>query len=138
MSWSSRKKEEGIFCTNYFVRMKFFNIYVLSQCILYRIHFQNIHTFTYQKTLLHALFCMFLKSSKAFSVSLSVMYSLNTDAPQCGHYFGFISACSRFSNVSDEIHSRIASLSQIYCCIAWWLAICAWKRKVPGSSPVIS
>ena len=61
MSWSSRKKEEGIFCTNYFVRMKFFNIYVLSQCILYRIHFQNIHTFTYQKTLLHALFLYVFK-----------------------------------------------------------------------------
>ena len=33
-------------------------------------HFQNIHTFTYQKTLLHTLFCLFLKSSKAFCVSL--------------------------------------------------------------------
>ena len=28
--------------------------------------FQNIHTFTYQKTLLHTFFCLFLKSSKAF------------------------------------------------------------------------
>ena len=27
-----------------------FNICVLSQCILYWIHFPNIHTFTYQKT----------------------------------------------------------------------------------------
>ena len=27
-------------------------------------------TFTYQKKLLHTLFCFFLKSSKAFSVSL--------------------------------------------------------------------
>ena len=32
---------------------------------------QNIHRFTYKKTLLHTLFCSFLKSSKAFSVSLS-------------------------------------------------------------------
>ena len=32
------------------------------------IHFHNSHTFTYQQTLLHTLFCLFLKSSKAFSV----------------------------------------------------------------------
>ena len=31
--------------------------------------FQNIHTFTYQK-ILHTLFCLFLKSLKAFNVSL--------------------------------------------------------------------
>ena len=52
MTWSSWKKKEGIFCTVYFVRRKFFNICVLSQCIVYWIHFQNIYTFTYQKTLL--------------------------------------------------------------------------------------
>ena len=34
------------------------------------IRFQNIHTFTYQKTLPHTFFCLFLKSSKAFSVFL--------------------------------------------------------------------
>ena len=38
----------------------------LSQCIGCWIDFQNIQTFTYQKTLL-----LFLKSSKAFSVSLT-------------------------------------------------------------------
>ena len=37
------------------------------------IHFQNIHTFTYQKTLLHTLFCLFLKLPKAFSVSLNLV-----------------------------------------------------------------
>ena len=44
------KVKKGIFCTNYFVRRNFFIICVLSQWILYLIHFQNIHTFTYQKT----------------------------------------------------------------------------------------
>ena len=42
-------KNQGIFGTVYFVRNTFLNICVLSQCIVYRIHFQNIHTFTYQK-----------------------------------------------------------------------------------------
>ena len=54
----------------------FFNICVLSQCILYWIHFQNKHTFTYQKALLHTRFCLFLKSSKVFSVSLKHRVSL--------------------------------------------------------------
>ena len=30
-----------------------------------------VNTFTYQETLLNTLFCLFLKSSEAFSVSLS-------------------------------------------------------------------
>ena len=72
MSWSSRKKKDGIFCTVYFVRKFFFNICVLFRCVVYWIHFQNIHAFTYQKTLLSTLFCLFLESSKAFSVSLII------------------------------------------------------------------
>ena len=39
----------------------------ISQCIVYWIHFQNIHPVTYQETLLHILF----KIVKTFSVSLS-------------------------------------------------------------------
>ena len=73
MSWSSLKKKEGVIRAFFFVWKKFFwNICVLSQCIVYWIHFHNIHTFTYQKTLLHTLFYLFLKSSKAFSVSLNL------------------------------------------------------------------
>ena len=55
-----------LFCPKEF----FLNICLLSQCIVYWTHIQNIHPFAYQKTLLHILFCLFLKSSKAFSVSL--------------------------------------------------------------------
>ena len=47
----------------------FFNICVSSPCIVYWINFQNIHTFEYQKTFLHTLFCLFLKSLEAFSLS---------------------------------------------------------------------
>ena len=43
MSWSSRKKKRGIF----FPSERNFNICVLSQCIMYWIRFENIHTFTY-------------------------------------------------------------------------------------------
>ena len=55
------KVKKGIFCTVYFVRWKFFNIYVLSQCTVYWIHFQNIYTFTYQKTLIHTLLPLVFK-----------------------------------------------------------------------------
>ena len=48
-----------------------FNIWVLSQCIAHSIHFQNIHTYRYQQKLLHAPFCLFLKSLKTFSLPLS-------------------------------------------------------------------
>ena len=44
------------------------SVYLNLLCIEYRI--QNIHTFAYQKTLFHALFCLFLNLPKAFSVPL--------------------------------------------------------------------
>ena len=70
MSWSSRRIKEGIFFTVYLSERNFFKICDLSQCIVYWIQFPNLHTFTYQKTLLHIHFRLFLKSSKVFSVSL--------------------------------------------------------------------
>ena len=39
----------------------FFNICVLSQCKVHLIHFLSIHTFTYQKTLLHTLLLFVFK-----------------------------------------------------------------------------
>ena len=43
---------------------------VSAQYIVYRINFQNKYTSTYHKTLLQTLFYLFLKSSKAFRLSL--------------------------------------------------------------------
>ena len=39
----------------------FFEICVLSQCIVYWIHFQNISTLTYEKTILHTLLLLVFK-----------------------------------------------------------------------------
>ena len=77
-----KRKREGIFCTIYFVWRKFFNISVLSQCIVYWIHFQNIHTFTYQKTLLHTLCCLFLKSFQ-FTIWSIIVIALNAPPLKC-------------------------------------------------------
>ena len=54
----------------------FFKICVLSQCIACGIHSPNINTSTYKKHYLIHFCCLFLKSSKAYNVSLkSVLLS---------------------------------------------------------------
>ena len=64
------KEKRGYFCTIYYVYCLYTVYYVLYPCIVYWIHFQNIHTFIYQKTLLVTLFKLFWKLLKAVSVSL--------------------------------------------------------------------
>ena len=51
------------------VALPFINFY-LNVYIVYWTHFQNIHTFIYQNTLLLTLFYLFSKLLKAFIVSL--------------------------------------------------------------------
>ena len=65
------RKKSAFFCNIYFVlRIFFLNLCFISMYWVLN-NIQNIYTFTYQKTLLHTFFCLFLKSSKAFSVSLT-------------------------------------------------------------------
>ena len=66
-----RKKEKRAFFLSFILSEGiFFKICVLPQRQVYWIHFQNIYTFTYQKTLLHTPLRLFLKLLKAFIVSL--------------------------------------------------------------------
>ena len=44
-----KRKKRAFFVALIFSEDNLFNIYVLCQCIVYWIHFQNIHTFTNQK-----------------------------------------------------------------------------------------
>ena len=64
------KEKRGHSCTICFVYCLYTVYYVLYQCIVYWIHFQNIHTFIYQKSLLLTLFKLLWKLLKAISVSL--------------------------------------------------------------------
>ena len=66
MSWSSRKKKEGIFCNVYFVRNKFFNSIGYTFRIYVLLHIKN-HYFI-------PFCCLFLKSLKAFGVSFRTSY----------------------------------------------------------------
>ena len=53
---AGKRKKRAFFVPFILLEGNSFKIFVLPQCILYWIHFQNIHTFTYQKTLLYTLF----------------------------------------------------------------------------------
>ena len=75
----AKEKKKAFFCTVYFFRRNFFNICVSSQCIVYWIHFQNIHIFRYiyiyiKKNYFRHFCCLFLNSPKAFNVSLTFVY----------------------------------------------------------------
>ena len=59
-----RKKRESLyllFCLKGF----FLKFVLLSQCIVYWIHFLNLHTFTCQKTLLHTLLLLVSKTTES-------------------------------------------------------------------------
>ena len=72
-----RKKSASTFILSEAI---FFYVWVLSQCIVYWIIFQNIYTFTYQKSVTsHTFVACFLKLSKAFSVSLTYCFGFVTD-----------------------------------------------------------
>ena len=77
MNCGLQKEKEGIFCTIYFVRKNLLSIWALSQCIVYWIHFNTLeyteYTYFYiSKNITSHTFCLFLKSSKAFSASLRI------------------------------------------------------------------
>ena len=78
ISWSSRKKKEGIFCTAYFVRRKFF----LHLCFMSMYSVLNTlskYTYSYiSKTLIHALFCLFLKTVESLQCILNEIKNLQS------------------------------------------------------------
>ena len=65
-----KRKRRTFFVLLILTKGKFFNICILSQCIVYWINFQNIHTCTYIKKHYFIHFLLVLKLLKAFSVSL--------------------------------------------------------------------
>ena len=63
LRWVGTRKGKSVhfFVTFILYERHFFNIWVLDQCIVFRINFQNIYTFTYQKTLLQILLLLVIK-----------------------------------------------------------------------------
>ena len=77
MSWRSRKKERGHFLYCLFCPKEIFLVFVfyLTYSVL---NTRSEYTYFYVLTIiaLYTFFCLFLKLSKAFSVSLIIAYSL--------------------------------------------------------------
>ena len=67
--WTRERKKRAFLVP--FILEVFFNICVLSQCIVYWIHLQNIYTFTYKKILLHTLLLLVFKIVKSFQSVLN-------------------------------------------------------------------
>ena len=64
MSSRSRKRKESIFVTFIFSEGSFFNTCVLSQCIVYRINFENIYIFISKNITSNAFSLVFLNRQK--------------------------------------------------------------------------
>ena len=77
MSWSSRKKKEGIFLKFILSEVNFFKIYVFYFNVQYIKYTFRIYILLHIKKHYFIHFCcLFLKSSKAFSVSLMLRVDL--------------------------------------------------------------
>ena len=109
----AKEKNRAFFVPFIFSKGNFFNICVFSHCIVYWIHLQNIHTFTFQKTLFNTFFCLFLKSPKTFSVSLSKKNNINIACWQsiCTNVHSIKFACTTFNTpeYSPSLYVRIRS-----------------------------
>ena len=106
--WRARareRKKRAFFVPFILSEGNFFNICVLSQCIVYWIHFQNKHTFTCQKKLLQTLSCLFLKSSKAFSVSLKISQN-SQENTSVSLLFNTVAAWRSTTSIKKRVHPQ--------------------------------
>ena len=70
-----KRKKRKYFVPFIWMKETFFKHFISMH--VYWINFQNMHYFTYQKTLLHTLLCLFLKSSKVSSLYLKETEEIN-------------------------------------------------------------
>ena len=88
MSWSSRKKKHSIFCNIHFAQKEFFNICIFIQSIVV----YWILNFTYQKTILHKLFCFVFKILESLQCILKCRKCI--ECPKCLKWPSTLSALS--------------------------------------------
>ena len=91
-----RKKSAYFVTFAFFSEGIYFNTCVLSQCIVYRINFQNIYTFTYQKTLLYTLLLLIFKIVVSLQCILK-HFPISTGKHLCWKMCLFSNAVRKFS-----------------------------------------
>ena len=106
MSWSSRVKKEGIFSKK---------ICVLWQCVVYWMPFQNIHTFTYQKWLLHSLLLLAFEIVESLQCILNFIFRISSNYVILYEYFCFNTNSSVKPNRQSE--GCQGDFSQSYTCL---------------------
>ena len=67
------RRKRAIFVLHTLWEGNYVNIFVSSQCLAYWIHFQNIHTFVYQKAFLHILLLLVLRIVESLNCILNII-----------------------------------------------------------------
>ena len=93
----AREKQSAFFVPFYLSEGNFFNICVLSQCIVYWIHFQNINTFTYQKNITWFPFLLAFKIVESLQCILETVYQKSANI-HCHEYV--TKKCSKVTQTS--------------------------------------
>ena len=91
----------------------FFKTCVLSQCIVYWIHFQNIHTFTYQKAFLHTLSLLVSKIVESLQCILNWLVYLFWEVVWCSAYLFLQNMSNKEQNQSLESSKYSTSSSSL-------------------------
>ena len=73
-----KRKDRVFFVAFILSEGNFFNICALSRCIVYWIHFQNIHTFASQKTFLHTHLLLVFKIVECLQWGLPISWNMKT------------------------------------------------------------
>ena len=121
MEPTEEKREH--FCNVYFVWRELFLTFVFYLCIVYWINFQNIYTLHIKK-LYFIHFCyFFLKSLKAFRVSLSLFFLFCNFARHCILILLTVLLIRNFLFL-------FLFLNNCWCCKISILSCWSWTRKV--------
>ena len=67
------RRKRAIFVLHTLWEGNYVNIFVSTQCLAYWIHFQNIHTFVYQKAFLHILLLLVLRIVESLNCILNII-----------------------------------------------------------------
>ena len=103
----------------------------------------SLHTVTYQKTLLHTLFCLFLKSSKAFSIlivyrSISELLQFKVPHKRCKarlfFSYAFITTKLKLAHTKTSLMLRI----YIKVKLCKYMNLCFHKTSISNIFPNIT